>query len=503
MKEFENDPNSMNENPFSSESNRENISDSVSDNKPSDEPSAPENEADAPNSNNAYEGENPNGTNPYEGQNPYGGNPYGGNPYGGSYQQPYPPYQQKQPKKQGSSGVLLIVFCLVLAIFVGVSAGTFLGNNVKNEIGRNETTTGGTTENTTATSSSDKTTETEQTTTATAPGVTVIPSGSTQQMSGYRQVVEKCIHSVVMIDVTEVSVSYGQEYEIAGSGSGVIYTADGYIVTNYHVANKNTRKITVTLYDGSVYEGKYIYGDEYVDIAVIKIEKNDCVYAEFGDYSQVYMGDQVLAIGNPLGYGIAVTDGIVSALDKAITIENTTMVLLQTSAEINSGNSGGGLFNMNGELIGIVNAKIAGTSVEGMGYAIPSSVVAKSLNDLREYGYITGKARLGVTVATKQYQTWPYMQTHVYIQVTEINPNGSAAASGIKVGDILYRFNDAEITSFEVLSQQLTKYKVGDTVTLTVRRPTIELTGSNLSEYLSTSETVELTLTFVEFNPDA
>ena len=123
MKEFENDPNSMNENPFSSEPNKENISDPISDNKPSDEPSAPNNEADAPNPNN-----------PYEGQNPYGGNPYGGHPYGGSYQQPYPPYQQKQPKKQGS-GVLLIVFCLVLAIFVGVSAGTFLGNSAINEIG--------------------------------------------------------------------------------------------------------------------------------------------------------------------------------------------------------------------------------------------------------------------------------------------------------------------------------------------------------------------------------
>ena len=298
-------------------------------------------------------------------------------------------------------------------------------------------------------------------------------------------------------------MSYGQEYEVAGAGSGVIYTKDGYIITNYHVANDNTKSITVTLYDGTKYEGKYIYGDQYVDLAVIKIEKDDCDYASFGNYDDVHIGDMVLAIGNPLGYGITVTDGIVSALDKAITIENTTMVLLQTSAEINSGNSGGGLFNMNGELIGIVNAKIAGTSVEGMGYAIPSSVVVKSINDLKDFGYITGKARLGVTVQTKQYQTWPYMQTHTYTQVTEINPNGSAAKSGLQVGDILYRFNDTEITSFEVLSQQLTKYKVGDTVKLTVRRPTIELTANNLSEYLTTSETVELEITFVEFNPSA
>ena len=425
-----------------------------------------------------------------------------------TYTPPYqPPYHEPQKPKKSNSGTatFLVCFCLILSIFVGFSAGALFGGANKDEA---ETTTANAEETTETTSGSTdnastaETTTTETTTAETAPGVTVVPSAE-QIAFSYRNVVEKCIKSVVAINVTESSVSYGQEYEVAGAGSGVIYTKDGYIITNYHVANDNTKSITVTLYDGTKYEGKYIYGDQYVDLAVIKIEKDDCDYASFGNYDDVHIGDMVLAIGNPLGYGITVTDGIVSALDKAITIENTTMVLLQTSAEINSGNSGGGLFNMNGELIGIVNAKIAGTSVEGMGYAIPSSVVVKSINDLKDFGYITGKARLGVTVQTKQYQTWPYMQTHTYTQVTEINPNGSAAKSGLQVGDILYRFNDTEITSFEVLSQQLTKYKVGDTVKLTVRRPTIELTANNLSEYLTTSETVELEITFVEFNPSA
>ncbi len=432
------------------------------------------------------------------------------NPY--SYQS-YPPPTPPKPKKTSGATTLLVVFCLVVSVFVGFSAGSFFKNSSDETSSTVETTTETTSANTstdnnqtgetTDTNNTSDTTQTTETTTAeTAPGAVIVPNAEQVAIS-YRAVVEKCINAVVAINVTESSLAYGQEYETAGAGSGVIYTQDGYIITNYHVANKDTKSITVTLYDGSQYDAKYIYGDEFVDIAIIKIEKNDCHYAKFGDYADVCIGDMVLAIGNPLGYGITVTDGIVSALDKAITVENTTMTLLQTSAEINSGNSGGGLFNMNGELIGIVNAKIAGTSVEGMGYAIPSSIVVKSINDLKDHGYITGKARLGVNVQTKQYQTWPYMQTNSYIQVTKIIENGSAANSDLQIGDILYKFNGTEIKSYTILSQLLTKYKVGDTITLTVRRPTIELTSTNLSEYLSTSETLDIQITFVEFNPKA
>lgn len=485
MKEFENDPNELNENGIPSEEPKETPVEDVSEE--------------------ASVKEEPLKEEPKK-EEPYSGAPYGYQPYqNGGYQNPQPP---QSPKKMGRTSTFLVVFCLVLSIFVGITAGALFGGsaNADGTKASDTTTSAQSTENTssstesTSASSSDNASDTQ--TSATAPSVTIIPGTSTPA-SSYSEIATKCVNTVVMINVTEVTVAYGQEYETAGAGSGVIYTQDGYIITNYHVVNENTRSITVTLYDGSQYEGKYIYGDEYVDLAVIKIEKNDCDYAVMGDFEQMRLGDEVLAIGNPLGYGLTVTNGIISALDRSITIENTTMTLLQTSAAINSGNSGGGLFNMKGELIGIVNAKIAGTSVEGMGFAIPSTTVAKSINDLKEFGYITGKARLGVSVQTKQYQTWPYMQTHTYIQVMEILDNGSAAKSGLQVGDILHLFNDTEITSFEVLSQQLTKYKVGDTVKLTVRRPTIELTGNNLSEYLTTSEIVELEITFVEFNPNA
>jgi serine protease Do len=409
----------------------------------------------------------------------------------------------------GGALAMLLVCCMLVSILAGAGINYVFdhGNGV---IGATDTTTDTSSTDTTAESTQDTVTENppETTTGETAPPISigggdVIGNTEFPEYEVYATVATQCVKSVVIIRVTESVLSYGQEYTTSGAGSGVIFDPNGYIVTNYHVVGANTKTISVELYDGSVYEGKYIYGDEFVDLAVIKIEKTDCVAARIGDSSRMALGQMVVAIGNPLGYGLTVTPGVVSALQRSVTVENTTMTLMQTSAAINSGNSGGGLFNLSGELIGIVNAKVGGTSVEGMGFAIPSTTVVKSLNDLKDYGYITGKARLGVTVQTKQYQTWPYMQTYYYTQVVEISPNGSAAKSGLQVGDILYKFNGTEITSFEVLSQQLTKYKVGDTVTLTVRRPTVELTSNNLSEYLNTSEELELQITFVEFNPNA
>lgn len=417
----------------------------------------------------------------------------------------YEPPKKKKKKSEvhmtKGAVAMLIVLCLMVSVLAGVGMNALTGGSQDPSA---VSTTGGTVQSGDGTTNSGVIPgqNTSNGNSETAPSVETQPRENTEY-SALAKVANECIKSVVIINITETSTAYGQEYTTSGAGSGVIYTTDGYIITNYHVVGKDTKTISVTLYNGEVYEGKYIYGDEYADISVIKIEKNDCTPAKIGDSTKMVLGDTVLAIGNPLGCGLSVTDGIVSALARDVTVENTTMTLMQTSAAINSGNSGGGFFNTDGELIGIVNAKIGGTSVEGMGFAIPSSTVVKCLNDLKNYGYITGQARLGVTVQTKQYQTWPYMQTYSYIQVTEINANGSAAKSGLKVGDILQKINGTEISSFATLSQMLTKYEVGDTVTLTIRRPTIELTSSNLSEYLNTCEEIDITITFVEFNPNA
>ncbi len=415
----------------------------------------------------------------------------------GSYHAPDPTPSPKKKKGEismsGTALAMLLVCCMLVSILAGAGINYMFD-------GAPAVQTTGTSDESTAsqTTSGDDTLSETTGTNETAPSISigsgsVIGSTEFSDYERYATVANECIKSVVIIRVTESNSS--------GAGSGVIYTQDGYIVTNYHVVGDSALTISVELYDGTVYDARYIYGDEYVDLSVIKIEKNDCVPAKIGDSSQMALGQMVIAIGNPLGYGLTVTDGIISAVSRSVTVENTTMTLMQTSASINSGNSGGGLFNMNGELIGIVNAKISGTSVESMGYAIPSETVVKSLNDLKNYGYITGKARLGITVLTKQQSMWPY-RIYTYIQVAEVKDNGSAANSGLQTGDILYKFNDSEITSYDVLSEQLTRYAVGDTITLTILRPTVELTNNNISEYLNTAKEIQLTITFVEFNPN-
>jgi len=401
----------------------------------------------------------------------------------------YSAQSKGKPPKKGASASLLVAFCLVLFIFIAISIGALF--DISND--ENQTTAPDSTSASTSSGlPSDSTSSSESqsaSSSATAPGVSVVAPGTDQYISVYREVANKCIKSVVVIQVTSASGS--------GAGSGVIYDPNGYIVTNYHVANETCKKITVILYDGSSYEGQYIYGDELADLAVIKINKTECDYATFGDSSQMTYGDAVLAIGNPLGYGLSVTTGVVSRPSESVTIGNATMTLLRTDAAVNSGNSGGGLFNLNGELIGIVNAKIAANTVDNVGYAIPSLTVMKSLNDLKEHGYITGRARLGVTVNERNYWNMFYL-----IQVEEINPMGSAAGSGLQKGDILNQCNGVAIDSYATLSQQLTKYSIGDTITLTVYRPQMELTSSNLTEYLNTAEKIDIQITFKEFNPN-
>ena len=412
-----------------------------------------------------------------------------GNDYGYYHPTESDPKKDRKPKKQKNpTSALLIAFCLVLFIFIGISVGAIF--DIGRDTGDPNQTTGGSSTSSDATGSTQNTKKPGET----APGVSVIAPSTDQYVSIFREVANECLKTVVEIYVQTPSGS--------GAGSGVIYDPNGYIVTNYHVADETCTSISVLLYDGTEYAAKYIYGDELSDLAVIKIEKTDCDYAVFGDSDQMTYGDMVLAIGNPQGLGLSVTDGIISRPGESVTIGNSTMTLLRTSAAVNSGNSGGGLFNLNGELIGIVNAKLAASSVDNIGYAIPSQTVVKCINDLKDHGYITGRARLGVTVNTKQYQL-SWMQTLTIIQVAEISENGSAAKSGLQVGDILCRYEGVDITSFEILSQQLTKYSVGDTIKLTVLRPTIEFTGNNLTQYINTAKEVEIEITFVEFNPNA
>ena len=412
--------------------------------------------------------------------------------YGYSYptQSSYSGRRKRKKSKNGTTS-LLIAFCLVLFIFVGIGVSAIF--DLGGTLGDSYQTTTGTTSGVNQSLSSGTSQTVQQKPLETAPGAIIVKPDTEQYVSIFREVANKTVKTVVEIYVKSPSGS--------GAGSGVIYDPNGYIVTNYHVTDEAATSITVVLYDGTEYEAKFIYGDELADIAVVKIEKTDCDYAVFGDSDQMSYGDLVLAIGNPQGLGLSVTNGIISRPGEAVTIGNSTMNLLRTSAAINGGNSGGGLFNLNGELVGIVNAKLAASSIDNIGYAIPSSMVVKCLNDLKDFGYITGRARLGIKVSNQRYQV-SWAQALTIIQVVEVLENGSAAKSGLQVGDILLRYEGVDITSFEILSQQLTKYAVGDTIKLTVLRPTIEYNGNNWQQYINSAQEVEIEITFIEFNPN-
>ena len=297
------------------------------------------------------------------------------------------------------------------------------------------------------------------------------------------QVVELAAPSVVGIDgVFEVTASYWgmpQSYETTGSGSGVILTADGYIATCAHVVD-GAKKLTVTLNDDTSYEATIVGTDARNDLAIIKIDAEGLTPAVLGDSDMLTVGEDVIAIGNPLGElrGTA-TSGIISAVKRAITVEGTDMELVQTDAAISPGNSGGGLFNASGKLIGIVNAKVSDTSAEGLGFAIPVNSVIKEINDLLNYGYVTGRAALGVYTQnvslSNGYGYFSYGGTRC-VQITEVVAGSAAEAAGLQVGDLIMEVDGKTIGSNSDLSDAIDAYNAGDVASLTIRRVSERLT---------------------------
>ena len=287
------------------------------------------------------------------------------------------------------------------------------------------------------------------------------------EKSNYTEAIKKAYNTVVEISCTVQTQSFFGVSQGTSLGSGVIISDDGYIVTNNHVVSGAT-DCTVTLYNGEKIPATLVGTDPNSDLAVIKIDKNDLEYATLADSSQLVLGEETIVIGNPLGQGITCTNGIISSTEKEVTISGYTINVIQTNAAINSGNSGGGLFNMNGNLIGIVNSKSSNSSalsstatIEGMGYAIPSNTVAKVAKDLVDYGYVKDRAVLGVRVYSAQtYQGNGYQGLYI----SSVTEGGAADKAGIQANDILTKINDTQITSFSALSKELDKYEIGDTV---------------------------------------
>ena len=283
-----------------------------------------------------------------------------------------------------------------------------------------------------------------------------------------KEVSEQVSKSVVEIQTESISTNpFFPQAVQSGAGSGVILSKDGYIVTNHHVIN-GADKIVVITTDGKSHPAKLIGHDAATDLAIVKIEETNLVPATLGKSNALEVGDTAIAIGNPLGkLGGTVTNGIISALDREITIDNQQMHLLQTNAAINPGNSGGGLFNDHGELIGIVNAKSSGENIEGLGFAIPIDRAKPIIDNLISNGYVKGRPSLGVMLSVANN---PYDQNNSVLFVVDVVDGSAAQKAGIQKGDQILNIDGKPVSDVSDLKTLLNEHKAKDSVKIKVLR---------------------------------
>jgi len=362
-----------------------------------------------------------------------------------------------QPKKHHRGAGRVVALLLSCAV---ISAACGFGGSI---LAQNGSRTG-------------KTTVQQSSRTATTVNVKKVDG---QTLMSPAEVYASTVNSVVSINCSAVSTNiFGQQTESASSGSGFIYTADGYIVTNQHVI-ANASSINVTLYNGDTYPATLVGSDSDYDVAVLKINAKDLPAVTLGNSTDVNVGDNVMAIGNPLGeLTFSMSSGIVSCVNRAINVEGTPFNMIQVDASINSG---GPLMNLYGEVVGIVSAKYssyANTTVEGLGFAIPINDVQSIIKDIMENGSVGNKAYMAITAGTMTQQ----MAAQYKINATEgvfvysVEDDGAGDKAGLKLGDVITKLNDTQITSMEDLSAAKKGFKAGDTVTLTVLRDGKEIT---------------------------
>ena len=280
---------------------------------------------------------------------------------------------------------------------------------------------------------------------------------------------------------TEVTTNvFGQTASTAVVGSGFVLTEDGYVVTNNHVV-EGTDNVSVKLHDGSTYPAEVVGGDSLSDVALLKIEAEGLSHVAVGDSDAIAVGEGCIAIGNPLGeLTFTMTGGYVSALPREINISGKPISMFQTDAAINAGNSGGPLFDMAGNVIGITSAKISGMAgsgamIEGVGFAIPINEALRVVYDLQEYGYVRGRAFLGVTVKELDAATADTYGLPVGPIVQSVVADSCADKAGIAVKDIILAFNGRTVQTYTQLMSALNKCSAGDEVTLRIYRAGAEL----------------------------
>lgn len=390
----------------------------------------------------------------------------------------YAPEEKKPREKSGEahrSGTLkLACMCLVCALVGGLVGGFISWNAVKGNL------TDGTAKDNSAKPIS---------------GTTVGKRVSTETASANEIYELGCKQTVgVSLESTRANI-FGQQSASAVAGTGFIITPDGYIMTNYHViesAQKSEHKIQVLFKDKSSFEAKIVGFDEDNDVAVLKIDASDLSPVSIGNSDDIAVGDSVFAIGNPLGeLDFSMTSGRVSALDRSITIERngTAINMFQFDAAINSGNSGGPVYNESGEVIGIATAKVGSSGVEGLGFAIPINDAADIANELITKGYVSGKAYMGVNIDnryTSVYAQYYSMPEGAYVY--NVESGGCAEKSGLAAGDIITKVGSEAIGGYSDLNAAIKSFKAGESTEIVVYRG---------------GEYVTLRITFDEAKPDA
>ncbi len=293
----------------------------------------------------------------------------------------------------------------------------------------------------------------------------LMPAGD-EELS-LQKLYEKCAPSIVGISgYTDGQSGYNW-------GTGIVLSSDGLILTNTHVIDKCDRAV-VTLADDSEYEAELIGADTISDLAVLKIDAAGLTPAVFGESARLRVGDPVAAIGNPLGetFRSTLTDGIISAISRDISYKGRVMTLLQTNTALNEGNSGGALFNMQGQVVGITNMKMMSSysSIEGIGFAIPSSTVLEVVNSIVRYGQVRGRPSIGITVGAIPEDAKNRYDLPEGLYITDVLETSDAWAQGIRPGDILTEVNHIHVKTTSEVTEIKDQYGVGDTLLLTVWR---------------------------------
>ena len=403
--------------------------------------------------------------------------PAGEGPVPPRYYTPPEPKKAEKHEKSGKGGRLLsiVALCLVCALLGGLVGASFMGRSLDGRIAALE----------------DARTEQalERITEAAAAGSADSAQTATAVKNDSAALTASAIYAQACSQVvgvtTEVTYTnfFGMNSSSAVSGTGFIVSEDGYILTNYHVielAAQNDKDVNVILYDGTRYTASIVGYEKYNDVAVLKIDANGLKPVSFGNSDSLSVGDLVYAVGNPLGeLDFSMSTGHVSALDRAITSDESGVAInmFQIDAAVNSGNSGGPVYNAAGEVVGIVTAKYASTGVEGLGFAIPINDAVKIASDLITKGYVTGKAYMGVQIDQRYnslYSQYYNMPLGAYVYSVE---DGSCAEkAGLLAKDIITRLGDQDITGYTDLTSALHGFSAGDTTSMTVYRGGEEVT---------------------------